>query len=1115
MMLGILTMLRMGAMTSCGLLWATVVMAADFSPESLEFFEKRVRPVLVEHCIKCHGEKQQKGGLRLDSRSALLTGGETGPAILPPNAEKSLLVEAISYDPDSYKMPPTGKLPANVIADLTEWVRQGAAWPEEAPTGPTGKAGIDLAERSKHWSFQPVKTVVPPDVSDPQWARNPIDRFIRHQLDAAKLQPAPRANSAALLRRLSYELTGLPPTADELDAFLSDSTPDVYTRLVDRLLSSPHYGERWGRHWLDLVRFAETSGHEFDYDIPFAWPYRDYVIRAFNADLPYDQFVTEHIAGDLLGTPRRDPATNNNESVVATAFYWFSQGKHSPVDIRAEECDLVDNQLDVIGKTFQGLTIACARCHDHKFDPMTQADYYALAGFLQSSRQTLVDYNPPEATQGVVEELQTLDRRSQAAAIEATLAALRPFVARLPELLMADPAKLPDIPAAQLTAWRKQVQEEAVGQKDHPLHLWAHWSAAPNEVAQRVQEWRRQQKRFKLDPASANAATVLSPQANDGVASPWFRDGHAFVPLRDDRPHWLMSSDPARPVTGVVRPDTWAHSGAVSPKLRGALRSPTFTLTQKYIDYWVYRQGGTGQVPRSNKHGQVSLIIDGFHFIRNPLYGQLTLNVPERSTPVWMRQDVTQFLGSRAYIEIEDFDDGAVIVDRVEFRDGPPPPESFHELVAEEVRSAPVDDLADVARVYQAVCNDLLEAVRREQLYGVPVFHQHHGRAAADLWNWLLRQPQALAPAVAVPEPITKLADQRAALERQIPTPQYCIGTTDGTAENEHLLIRGNPKKPGADVPRRNLEVFSLLSARSPEQLGPKDGEAGSGREEWARSLVDPQNPLTARVVVNRLWQHHFGRGLVPTPDDFGKMGQPPTHPELLDWLAAELIHADWSLKHIQRLIVTSETYQMTSRVTDPHAEEADPLNLLLHRQSMQRLEAEAIRDGLLALSGRLDDRLYGQSVLPFLTPFMEGRGRPGSGPLDGDGRRSLYLNVRRNFLSPFFLAFDFPTPFTTMGKRSASNVPAQALALMNNPLVVQQTAKWAETVCAATNDPTERITRLYREAYSRSPTETELAAAQTFLAAQAQEYGTPNDPRAWNDLAHVLANVKEFVFVE
>ncbi len=1110
-----MAMLRWTMGWVAGLMGATSAIAADFSPEALEFFEKRVRPVLVEHCLKCHGEKQQKGGLRLDSRSAILQGGDTGPAMVPQHADKSLLVEAISYDPDSYKMPPTGKLPANVIADLTEWVRQGAAWPTEAASGSATKSEFNLAERSKHWSFQPLKVVTPPDVAHAEWAVNPIDRFVLQKLDAATLKPAARASDAALLRRLSYELTGLPPTAEVLDAFQADTTPGAYARLVDRLLASPHYGERWGRHWLDLVRFAETSGHEFDYEIPFAWPYRDYVIRALNADLPYDQFVTEHLAGDLLATPRRDPATNINESVIATAFYWFSQGKHSPVDVRAEECDLIDNQLDVIGKTFQGLTIACARCHDHKFDPITQADYYSLAGFLQSSRQTFADYSPPEVAEGLVEQLQALDRRNRAAAVEATIAALKPLVARLPDLLMTDPAQLPDIPAEQLAAWRKQVHDEAVSQRDHPLHLWAHWSAAPDQVAQRVQDWRRQPRRQRLDPTSKNVATVSSPYAEEGAASPWFRDGHAFVPLRDDQPEWLMSSDPARPITGVVRPDTWAHSGAVSPKFRGAFRSPTFTITQKYIDYWVYRQGGNGQVPRPNKSGQVSLIVDGFQFIRNPLYGQLTLNVPERATSVWMRQDVTQFIGSRAYIEIEDFDDGAIIVDRIEFRDGPPPGESFHELIAEEMRSAPVDDLADVARVYQTVSFDLLEAVRREQLYGVPVFHQRDGRAAADLWNWLLRVPKNFAPSVAVPALIATFTEQRAALERQIPLPRYSIGTTDGSAENEHLLIRGNPKKPGADMPRRNLEVFAMMSAKQPEPIGPTVGEPGSGREEWARSIVDPQNPLTARVVVNRLWQHHFGRGLVPTPDDFGKMGQPPTHPELLDWLAAELIHADWSLKHIQRLIVTSETYQMTSRVTDPHAEEADPLNLLLHRQSMQRLEAEAIRDGLLALSGRLDDRLYGQSVMPFLTPFMEGRGRPGSGPLDGDGRRSVYLNVRRNFLSPFFLAFDFPTPFTTMGKRSSSNVPAQALALMNNPLVVQQTAKWAESICAATNDPAERITRLYREAYSRPPTAAELQAAHTFLAAQTQEYGSPNDPRAWNDLAHVLANVKEFVFIE
>ncbi len=1108
--------LRMLMVLGIGVLGRAVASAAEFPRESLEFFEKRVRPVLVEHCVKCHGEKQQKGGLRLDSRAAVLEGGDTGPAVMPRDVKQSVLVEAINYDPDGYKMPPSGKLPDNVIADLTEWVRQGAAWPDEAEKGPGKKNDFNLAERAQHWSFQPVKVVAPPEVGDPVWATNPIDRFIRAKLDAAGLKPAPSASKAVLLRRLSAELTGLPPTVDELDAFLADESPEALPRTVERLLASPHFGERWGRHWLDLVRYAETSGHEFDYDIPFSSPYRDYVIRALNADLPYDRFVTEHIAGDLLTTPRRDPVTQNNESVLATAFYWFSQGKHSPVDLRAEECDLVDNQLDVIGKTFQGLTIACARCHDHKFDPLTQADYYALAGFLQSSRQTYADYSPPENTQAIVDELQAHDRKNRSEAIETTLATLKPFVARLPDLLMADPAKLSDIPAETLTAWRRQLHEEAVGQKEHPFHLWAHWSATPNQVAQRVQEWRRQPRRMRPDPSTKDAATIPGPQSIAEGGSPWFREGFAFAPLHDQQPDWLMGIESPRPIAGVVRPETWTHSGIISPKLRGVLRSPTFTITQKYIDYWVHRQGGDGHVPRPNKAGQVSLIIDGFQFIRNPLYGHLTLNVPDRATPVWMRQDVAQFIGSRAYVEIEDFDDGAIIVDRIEFRDGPPPPEAFHELIAEGMRSAPVDDLTDVAQVYRTVCENLLEAVRREQLYGSAVFTGRDGRAAADLWNWLLRQPLTLVPVPPVKEAISVAVRRRRELESGVPVPKYVIAMTDGTAENEHVLIRGSHRRPGSSMPRRNMEVFAVLDSSALEPLGPREGQAGSGREEWAQSLVSPHNPLTARVIVNRLWQHHFGRGLVPTPDDFGKMGQPPSHPELLDWLAAELVNADWSLKHIHRLIVTSRTWQMTSRVTDLQAEDIDPNNLLLHRQTVQRLEAEAIRDGLLSLSGRLDDRMYGPSVMPHLTPFMEGRGRPGqSGPLDGDGRRSLYLNVRRNFLSPLFLAFDFPTPFTTMGKRSSSNVPAQALALMNNPLVVQQTAKWAETVCATTKDPAVRIQHLYREAFCRAATDVEVQAAQVFLAEQAREYGSTDDPRCWNDLAHVLVNVKEFVFLE
>jgi hypothetical protein len=361
------------------------------------------------------------------------------------------------------------------------------------------------------------------------------------------------------------------------------------------------------------------------------------------------------------------------------------------------------------------------------------------------------------------------------------------------------------------------------------------------------------------------------------------------------------------------------------------------------------------------------------------------------------------------------------------------------------------------------------------------------------------------------------LAERLAQLEDSLPKPRRAIAMADGTAEDAHVHIRGNHNKPGSLVPRRFLQVL--------QRETPHAEVEGSGRLELARQITDPKNPLTARVLVNRLWLHHFGRGLVATPDDFGKMGTLPSHPELLDWLASEFVTSGWSIKHIHRLMVLSNTYRMTSRLAPPEElagsaldpEVIDADNFLLHRMPVRRLETEAIRDAVLAVSGRLDRRMEGQSVPPYLTPFMEGRGRPAqSGPLDGNGRRSLYINVRRNFLTPMFLAFDYPTPLSTMGRRSVSNVPAQGLTMMNNPFILEEARVTANQILREEHpNPENRITRLYELAYTRPPTDAELAAAIDFLKSQGQDYSGADDPRTWADLCHVLFNVKEFLFIE
>jgi mono/diheme cytochrome c family protein len=385
-------------------------------PSATAFFESAVRPILVEHCHSCHGPAKAKAGLRLDSRAAVLAGGESGPAIVLGMPGESLLIDAINYG-ELHQMPPKSKLEDAEIAALTRWVAIGAPWPEPvtSPKGPkpdatpgTATAAFDLQARARHWSFQPLRVTPLPDVTDTAWPRTPIDRFILRALETRGLQPAPEADRRTWLRRVTFDLTGLPPTHAEIAAFLADRTPAAHENVVERLLASPRYGERWARHWLDLVGFAETSGHEFDYDIPDAFRYRDYIIRALNADLPYDQLVVEHIAGDLLESPRMHPTEGFNESVLGTGFFFLGEGTHSPVDLRDDEAARIDHQIDVLAKTFLGLTVACARCHDHKFDPITTADYYALSGYLKSARHQHAFIDPPARLAARAAELRAL-----------------------------------------------------------------------------------------------------------------------------------------------------------------------------------------------------------------------------------------------------------------------------------------------------------------------------------------------------------------------------------------------------------------------------------------------------------------------------------------------------------------------------------------------------------------------------------------------------------------------------------------------------------------------------------------------------------------------------------
>jgi hypothetical protein len=943
-----------------------------------------IRSLLDRRCWDCHSHAADKVKARLflDSRSGLLTGGDSGPALIPGDPDNSLLIRAVRYRDVDLQMPPRSKLPDDEIALLEQWVREGASWPDSTPEPgaavPTTEE-FNLEERRRaHWAWQPLDVVAPPTVADVDWPAQPVDRFILAKLEAQRLGPAPEADRRVLLRRLSFLLTGLPPSPEALDEFVADRTPGAYEGRVEELLGSPQFGERWARHWLDVVRYAETFGHEFDYPLPNAWRYRDYVIRAFNADVPYDQFIREHLAGDLLENPRRDPATGLNESAIATGFFWFGQQVHSPVDIKAHQLDVIDNQIDTLTRGFQALTVSCARCHDHKFDAISTKDFYALYGVLASSRYSQSEVDPAMAGRAL-EELQRL---------------------------------------------RAQLQQDAAA--GNPARI------STEELAQ---------------PHSGRSSNRVS--FGLGGTQEWFVEGSAMADAGLLRPGEVLYLGPDEPITLVNR--RMVSSRKLSRWLQGSLRSPNFTVDQRYLHILVAGRGSRARV-----------VLENFQLIREPIYGGLR-QVITSDAPSWMTFDLEMWRSRRAYLELLDRD----IPDLATTADSGSQPDGWF-------------DLLDV------------------------------------LWSDDQNPPHASQGY----EPLDELpADARSTLDtidriaRGIQPPPRAPALVDSEGMDEHVFVRGNPRMIGERVPRRYLEALGGLNQTITD---------GSGRAAVAEFIASPDNPLTARVWVNRVWHHLFGRGLVPTVDDFGVLGEPPSHPELLDWLAHWLVtEGEWSTKRLIRMLVTSSVWRQ-SALGSESSDRLDPDNVLLHRWTVRRLEGEAIRDSILAVAGRLDPTPFGPSVPVHLTEFMTGRGRPeGSGPLDGDGRRSVYLEVRRNFMPPMMLAFDTPQAAQTFGRRARSNVPAQALILMNDPFVQQQAALWAARMaadCGPNLDLGRRIDWLYAQAFQRRPTDEERVAALEFVEAAPAGDSKRGDTKlaqaAWADLCHVLFNTKEFIFL-
>jgi mono/diheme cytochrome c family protein len=753
-----------------GILLTSIVpisaVAADApSAQAVELFEKHVRPMLVTHCQQCHGPRRQQGGLRLDSRAEFLKGSDTGPVVDAARPEESLLLRVLRHDGDT-KMPPKGKLPDAVLANMTEWVRLGAPWPDDAGKGATQITPPSADVRQRHWAFQPVRKPALPAVRNQSWVQTPIDAFVLARLEARGLAPAPAANRRTLVRRLSLDLTGLPPTPEEVAEFEADRTSDAYPRLVDRLLASPAYGERWGRHWLDVARYADTKGYVFQEErrYPYSYTYRDYVIQAFNDDLPYDQFVLQQLAADLL------PLGGDKRPLAAMGF--LTLGRRFLNNVH----DIIDDRIDVTMRGLQGLTVGCARCHDHKFDPIPTRDYYSLYGIFAS----------------------------------------------------------------------------CVEPKDLPL---------------------------------------------------------------------------------IAQPEKTAATLAFEAELKK-------------------REQAVADFKEKNK-----------------------------------------------------------------------------------------EELSAKNRKFQNQLRDLQKKVD----------------------EWKVTSPAA-AP--------------RAMVLQDLPAPREA-----------RVLLRGNPGNPGPVVPRQFLEVLA-----GPQR---QPFRKGSGRLELAQAIASKDNPLTARVLVNRVWLGHFGAGLVRTPSNFGLRGEPPTHPELLDWLAASFVENGWSIKKLHRQILLSAAYQQSG--DNAAVSISDPENLLLGRMSRQRLDLEALRDTLLFVAGRLDRQRGGPAVDLVKAPFS--------------GRRTVYGFIDRQNLPGMFRTFDFASPDATSAQRHNTTVPQQALFLMNSPFAQEQARHFsARPELVGLTDDRARIDRMHRLAYGRPAEPDEVTLGLHFLSAAR---GTAGTLTPWEQYAQVLLLANELAFVD
>lgn len=1035
------------------------------SDQQTEFFETHIRPLLVERCYHCHNSAEDaQGGLALDFRDGLLRGGDGGSVIVPGDPGKSRLLAILRHEIDGLEMPEdSGKLSESEIAAFEEWIRTGAADPRDAPPSAEALAKATswetkLRERRKWWSFQPIREHLLPSVRNTDWSRQAIDRFVLARLEAAGLNPAPRAESAVLVRRAWFTLIGLPPTIDESrhwTARLEERPRAAFAEMIDHLLNSPHFGERWARHWMDWIRYAESHGSEGDPRIDNAWHYRDYLIRALNADVPFDQLLREHVAGDLLDTPRINTELGINESVIGPAHLRMVFHGFAPTDALDEKVRFTDDQINAFSKAFLGLTVSCARCHDHKFDAISQRDYYALFGIFGSTRPARQVIDLPAETNRHREELSRLKTEIRTGVSEHWIGQIDD----LPERLRQNEAlwKTAEKRGNVLHTWFQAKQQAAAGQ---PIgDAWLALEKAARKASVKAQSF--------AEP-SAKHAWNLSTKRD---YAQWFPKGSGLPPQPHSAGGFSVATDGDLVLSGIYPAGIYSHE--LSAKHAARLTSPDVMLDGDY-DVWIRAIGSGGAATR--------YVVQNYP--RNGTVFPVTQLKPEWK---WHRFNLNYWNGDRIHIELTTAQDAPLLV-----KNQPRSWFGIREAVIVPAGHAAPPDQPDFDNALFTV--PIPESVDDiGQVYAFAIDRAVRGWAdgsAGDsqalLLDACLKQGVLSNSLSALPAALQKSIARYRQLEGEIKTPTRVPGLDETIARDQPLFVRGNHRKPGEVVPRRFLEAIDAAPYNTQR----------SGRRQLAEDLLRDDNPLTRRVIVNRIWHHLFGRGIVSTPDNFGRLGDKPSHPMLLDDLARRLeVEHHWSLKQLIREIVTSETWQQSSTPSDA-ALRQDPANRLLSHANVRRLEAEAIRDALLQVSGRLDRSAFGAPV-------------GGNTP-----RRSIYVSVIRNSLDPFLRAFDFPEPFSCTGRRDITNVPAQSLMLMNDPAITGYAASWVRTVLAAKTTDADRISLMFRSAFGRDPSADEVSRAADYLSETRDHFRTQHQKLAAlkQDLAAARGQLTEII---